>query len=115
MHAWYVLNCAVSPAQRVLSCMQVKQSPLTVTIVNRPYTAGRQILNDQDLQDHIRRKWPGSIVNIAQIEGLDLKQQIALFQNTSIMIGSHGAAMADLFFLPQVSKFATILCIHSPL
>jgi len=96
--------------------LQASQKPLTVTIVDRPYKAGRHILNVQELQARILAKWPGSVVRVMHIEGLDLKQQIALFQHTSILIWTHGAAMADLLFLPQVvllfcmSHLACVYC-----
>ena len=70
--------------------------------MDRPYEAGRHILNVQELESKIRGKWPGSLVRVEHVEGMDLRQQIALFQHTSILIWTHGAAMADLLFLPQV-------------
>ena len=42
------------------------------------------------------------MVQAVQMDGLTLQQQMALFQNTSVLIWTHGAAMADLLFLPQV-------------
>ena len=82
--------------------VQASTKPVVVTIVDRPYRAGRHILNVQDLQARVMGKWPDAVVQVVHIEGLDLKQQIALFQHTSILIWTHGAAMADLLFLPQV-------------
>ena len=82
--------------------VQASQSPLTVTIVDRSYRAGRHILNIRELQARVLAKWPGSVVQVVHVEGLDLKHQIAVFQHTSILIWTHGAAMADLLFLPQV-------------
>lgn len=81
-------------------------TPLTVTIVDRPYKAGRHILNVQELQNKIKAKWADSVVRVVHVEGMDLRQQIALFQHTSILIWTHGAAMADLLFLPQVASLA---------
>lgn len=81
-------------------------TPLTVTIVDRPYKAGRHILNVQELQNKIKAKWADSVVRVVHVEGMDLRQQIALFQHTSILIWTHGAAMADLLFLPQVANLA---------
>lgn len=92
---------AGSSVQR-LSTLQASFKPLTVTIVDRPYEAGRHILNVQELESKIRGKWPGSQVSVEHVEGMNLRQQIALFQHTSILIWTHGAAMADLLFLPQV-------------
>lgn len=82
--------------------VQASQSPLTVTIVDRVYKAGRHILNIRELQARVLAKWPGSVVQVVHVEGLNLNQQIAVFQHTSILIWTHGAAMADLLFLPQV-------------
>lgn len=82
--------------------MQASTQPVVVTIVDRPYRVGRHILNVQDLQARVMLKWPDAVVQVVHIEGLDLKQQITLFQNTSILVWTHGAAMADLLFLPQV-------------
>ena len=92
-------------AERASAAVLVAQAPvdpLTVTIVDRPYKAGRHILNVQELQTKIKAKWADSVVRVVHIEGMDLRQQIALFQHTSILIWTHGAAMADLLFLPQV-------------
>lgn len=88
--------------------VQASTKPVVVTMVDRPYRAGRHILNIQDLQARVTGKWPHAVVQVVHIEGLDLKQQIALFQHTSILIWTHGAAMADLLFLPQVPPPITI-------
>lgn len=87
---------------------QVSKNPLRVTIVNRPYKAGRHILNVQELQAKVLAKWPGSVVRVVHIEQLDLMQQIALLQQTSLLIWTHGAAMADLLFLPQVISVSVL-------
>lgn len=87
---------------QVLYGLQASAKPVVVTIVDRPYRAGRHILNVQDLQVCVMAKWTDAVVQVVHIEGMDLKQQIALFQHTSILIWTHGAAMADLLFLPQV-------------
>ena len=39
--------------------LQASIAPLTVTIVDRPYKAGRHILNVQELQSNIKAKWEG--------------------------------------------------------
>ena len=82
--------------------VQAPIKPPVVTIVDRPYKVGRHILNVQELQARIMAKWSDAVVRVVHIEGMDLKQQIALFQHTSIVIWTHGAAMADLLFLPKV-------------
>lgn len=76
--------------------------------MDRPYTAGRHILNLPGLISRIRHKWAGSVVQAVQMDGLTLQQQMGLFQNTSVLIWTHGAAMADLLFLPQVGAFLLI-------
>ena len=105
---------------QVLYGLQASAKPVVVTIVDRPYRAGRHILNVQDLQVCVMAKWTDAVVQVVHIEGLDLKQQIALFQHTSILIWTHGAAMADLLFLPQVplptsssSLLASPFTVHS--
>lgn len=99
MHSW---------RHRLAQCLDVpfdtavaSQKPVRVTIVNRSYKAGRHLLNAGELQARILGKWAHSVVQIVDLQGLDLHHQLALFQQTSILIWTHGAAMADLLFLPQ--------------
>lgn len=92
--------------------MQASTQPVVVTIVDRPYRVGRHILNVQDLQARVMLKWPDAVVQVVHIEGLDLKQQITLFHSTSILVWTHGAAMADLLFLPQVPPPAAACVRH---
>ncbi|KAL0039375.1 hypothetical protein WJX79_005487 [Trebouxia sp. C0005] len=99
MHSWRhrLAQCLAAPFDTAVA----SQKPVRVTIVNRSYKAGRHLLNAGELQARILGKWAHSVVQVVDLQGLDLHQQIALFQQTSILIWTHGAAMADLLFLPQ--------------
>ena len=104
-----VIYCMWAPDTSKSIVMQVSTQPVVVTIVDRPYRVGRHILNVQDLQARVMLKWPDAVVQVVHIEGLDLKQQISLFHSTSILVWTHGAAMADLLFLPQVLPSALLV------
>ena len=92
--------------------LQASQKPVRVTIVNRSYKAGRHLLNAGEVQARIFSKWAHSVVQVVDLQGLDLPHQIALFQQTSILIWTHGAAMADLLFLPQVHQASNLPAKH---
>ena len=80
--------------------------------MNRSYKAGRHLLNAGEVQARILEKWAHSVVQVVDLQGLDLRHQIALFQQTSILIWTHGAAMADLLFLPQVQQASNLPAKH---
>ena len=80
--------------------------------MNRSYKAGRHLLNAGEVQACILQKWAHSVVQVVDLQGLDLRHQIALFQQTSILIWTHGAAMADLLFLPQVQLASNLPAKH---
>lgn len=80
--------------------------------MNRSYKAGRHMLNAGELQSRILGKWADNVVQVVDLQGLDLRHQIALFQQTSILIWTHGAAMADLLFLPQVQLASNLPAKH---
>ena len=80
--------------------------------MNRSYKAGRHLLNAGEVQARILEKWAHSVVQVVDLQGLDLRHQIALFQQTSILIWTHGAAMADLLFLPQVQQASNLAAKH---
>ena len=92
--------------------LQASKKPVRVTIVNRSYKAGRHLLNAGEVQARILQKWAHSVVQVVDLQGLDLHHQIALFQQTSILIWTHGAAMADLLFLPQVQQASNLPARH---
>ncbi len=95
-----------------VGALQASQTPVRVTIVNRSYKAGRHLLNAGEVQARILQKWAHSVVQVVDLQGLDLHHQIALFQQTSILIWTHGAAMADLLFLPQVQQASNLAAKH---
>jgi len=86
-------------------------NPNRVVIINRqPYIShpranstyiSRQITNFNALKSYLQEKLPNLEVILARPETLDFGQQIALFQSTSILIGTSGSGLMNTLFMPD--------------
>ena len=84
---------------------------LRVTIVCRP--SDRHILNLKQVLDMLEKTgvtdvhWLHS--HVVHLDGLSLREQVVLMQNTDILISTHGAAMINLIFLEEHSAVIEIM------
>jgi len=86
-------------------------NPNRVVIINRhPYVnhpranstvISRQITNWSTLKSQLQERLPDLEVILARPETLDFAQQIALFQSTSILIGTSGSGLMNTLFMPD--------------
>lgn len=82
--------------------------PIRVTLVNRPYEAGRSLLNAHTVAQRIREHAVALgiedvEVNVLYLEG-SLREQARAVAASSLYIWCHGAAMAHAFFLPAGAR-----------
>ncbi|PRW45608.1 2-methoxy-6-polyprenyl-1,4-benzoquinol mitochondrial [Chlorella sorokiniana] len=95
---------SAAPQQPVLP------QPLHMLLVNRRYSAGRTILNIEEVHEALQRRFGGiADVQLRQMEGLSLREQAWLWNNASIAIHMHGASLGNYFFLPREAVAAQIV------
>ena len=104
---------------RIAHCMgydfvnaRAPTNPPKITLVQRPYEAGRSILNLYSIKKDIQKlglvKQSGAQVDIVYLEG-SLREQAEHVWNSSVYIWAHGAAMAQTFFLPRGARAIEIV------
>lgn len=76
---------------------------LTITLVNRKYDAGRGMLRLDELWWRVSREMPNATVRIAFMDGLTWAEQVSVFDESDIVTIPHGAAVMNLWFVPQVA------------
>lgn len=78
-------------------------SRLNVTIVNRGDDVGRHFLNARMTIRRIWQNFPDDLayVRVMRPDELALPDALAIMASSSIVIGTHGAATANLMFLPK--------------
>ena len=81
--------------------------PLSITIINRNANRVRKILNLRYLVAAMKEmKWN---VNVIEMENLSISEQFSLIQNTSTLIGYHGAGLRWATFLhPHAAEIQVI-------
>ncbi len=55
------------------------------------------------------------IVSVASLDGMTLRQQMALFSNASIVLAYHGSSEANIIWLPQGARLLSFTLKHSTL
>lgn len=87
-------------------------APVRITLVNRPWSSGRSIVNLDEVAAWLRREWlpalpalRGRAAEVRVVPEVDAKtelvDQIPLFRDTSVLVYPHGATMAHAMFLPR--------------
>ena len=75
------------------------------------YTSGKQrrdITNQQELITGLKTAFPDKVGNII-LEGKSLFYQFQIFKNASIVIGQHGAGLANIFFMKPDTNMIEIM------
>lgn len=75
-------------------------SPKTVLILDRPYEAGRHMLNIRSVERAVRERFPGDTVRLQTFEDVPFPEQLRIMSGTSILVMVHGSAIALWPFLP---------------
>lgn len=74
--------------------------PRHITMIDRAGMHGRSLWNRRVLLDALEASdVPYTLVD--RMDGLSFKEQVALMARTGLLIGVHGAALANIAFLPQ--------------
>ena len=77
-----------------------------MTVVDRK--GRRKLRNIDALTASARARWPKVIFQLIDFASISLKEQVLVAQNTSVLIGLHGAALTHLLWLPEESSVAGI-------
>ncbi|EFN58009.1 hypothetical protein CHLNCDRAFT_57085 [Chlorella variabilis] len=72
----------------------------TVLIVDRPYEAGRHMLNVRSVEKFVRERFPGDDVRLQYFEDVPFPDQLRIISGVSILVMVHGSAIALWPFLP---------------
>lgn len=76
-----------------------------ITFISRRKARGRYIINEPEVENLIRELGGRCVV----LEDLTFSEQIMLMQNTSILVGLHGAGLTNALFLKPGSGMIEIL------
>ncbi|PSC74740.1 DUF563 domain [Micractinium conductrix] len=75
-------------------------SPKTVLIVDRPYEAGRHLLNIRSVEKFVMERFPQDAVRVQYFEDVPFPDQLRIINSVSILVMVHGSAIALWPFLP---------------
>ena len=85
---------------------EVNASP-TVTIIDRKRT--RKFIDLDRWVATLRKKHPGSVINVVDFATISLLDQVKLVQSTDVLVGHHGAGMTHVLFLPPEAAVVEIM------
>lgn len=80
--------------------------PLVVTYLNR--TGSRQLRDLDMFAEHLQQKYPHTKMQLIELGGMPLRDQIQIIQGTDILVGVHGAGLTHCMFLPPRSTVVEI-------
>lgn len=61
----------------------------------------RKFLNENEIIEEIKSMFSGHKIHVKILEKMKMKEQLDLFSVTDLLIGMHGAGMANVMFLPR--------------
>lgn len=82
------------------------EKEITVTFIDRQ--GNRVLRNQKSLIDRLRKDYPTIKIQAIDFASLTFKQQIELVRTTNILVGTHGAGLTHLLFLPERSNVVEI-------
>ncbi|KAL4419821.1 hypothetical protein ABPG75_006919 [Micractinium tetrahymenae] len=78
------------------------QPRLKIMMVDRRYSSGRSILNIGEVMEAVKRRYGGiADITLRYMDGLSVRAQAALWNQQSIAVLVHGAALGNWAFLPH--------------
>ncbi|KAK9814655.1 hypothetical protein WJX72_009307 [[Myrmecia] bisecta] len=95
----------VSFKNRMTKCYDLPEhvaiptDPPRMIIINRGYSLGRDIVNIDELIDHIRSKYDVD-AEVYRLKDVTVQQQARYYARASIVMQVHGSAIGNLVFLP---------------
>lgn len=87
------------------SGIEVKNNPTDIIYISRRDTSARKICNESELITSLENLG----VKIVQLTGLSVKEQIALFANSALVIGGHGAGISNSLFMQKTSTMFELI------
>ncbi|KAL4436807.1 hypothetical protein ABPG75_003946 [Micractinium tetrahymenae] len=74
--------------------------PKNVLIVDRPYEAGRHMLNIRSVEKFVQQRFPEDVVRVQYFEDVPFPEQLRIMSRVSLLVMVHGSAIALWPFLP---------------
>lgn len=101
------MNSSLGPAPpyfedfcQALRCPDAPDENL-VLVVSRAGAVQRNIENEDEVAEEIRRALPEARVVLQRMELLDFQAQVELVSRASLLVGAHGAGLTHALFLPR--------------
>jgi hypothetical protein len=91
--------------QDFLSELGIPGKPERRIFLTRKHAPKRKIVNEAVVEDILRR----SGFEVVAAENLSVSEQISMFANTAILIGPHGAGLANSVFMPKGSHIVEFM------
>lgn len=93
--------------ERLAACLgfdahkKVSVNPINVVIIDRAYGGGRTFLNVDQMVKLVQDKYPTVQVQLRYLENSTVEEAAGTFDDATVVIWQHGAAMTNLVFLPD--------------
>lgn len=102
----YILDKFAVQTSKSLDCKNVsiffiKRRDYSKEIHGRYRITARKILNEEELVKIIKTRYKNAHVTNFPLDGMEFRDQLKVVTNTDILMGMHGAGMAQVLFLPQ--------------
>jgi hypothetical protein len=80
-------------------------APTRRIYISRSRASARRLVNEEAVQDVVKRYG----FEVIFFEGMTFRQQVALMQETKVLLGVHGANLANLLFMQAGSKVIEVM------
>lgn len=113
---WVPHNCRKAPLlevfrDRVLRFLQIaepeKSNNLTVTIIHRNRT--RQLKDEEYYLSLISARYPRINFQTMDLKATTFEQQLTVLRSTNVLVGTHGAGLTGMLFLPPRSSVVELI------
>ena len=68
--------------------------------VSRRNSRGRKVVNEEQISDALKE----SGVDLVELDSMGFEEQVRMFSSCSLLISIHGAALANMIFMPEGSR-----------